>query len=127
MLQRMPRHNTATRSASHSAVTLWTLMAADLMAVIWMYTFGPWLDHSSRLTSTATLGGHHWIVLGAAAAGFLTLASLAMLTEGFTKSTTTLTMATNAACVVSVIALAGLVAFVLVALLSRVVFGKLRP
>lgn len=127
MLQHMPRQNTATRSATHSAVTLWILMAADLMAVIWMYTFGPWLDHSSRLTATATLGGHHWIVLAFAAAGFLTLASLAMLTEGFTKTSTRLTMAINGACVVSVIALAGLVAFVLVALLSRVVFGKLRP
>jgi hypothetical protein len=127
MLQRMPRHNTATRSASHSAVTLWTVMAADLMAVIWMYTFGSWLDHSSRLTATATLGGHHWVVLGFAAAGFLTLASLAILTDNFTKTTPRLTMAINAACVVSVIALAGLVAFVLVALLSRIVFGKLRP
>jgi hypothetical protein len=36
-------------------------------------------------------------------------------------------MATNVACVISVIALAGLIAFVLVALLSRVIFGKLRP
>ncbi|WP_344176361.1 hypothetical protein [Kribbella lupini] len=102
-------------------------MAADLMAVIWMYTFGPWLDQSSRLTATATLGGHHWIVLAFAATGFLMLAGLALLTEGFTKTTTKLTLATNAARVVSVVALAGLIAFVLVALLARVVFGKLRP
>jgi hypothetical protein len=122
MLQRRP-----TRSASYSAVSMWTLMAADLMAVIWMYTFGPWLDQSSRLTATATLGGHHWIVLGFAAAGFLMIAGLALLTEGFTKTTTKLTLATNAARVVSVVALAGLIAFVLVALLARVVFGKLRP
>ncbi|WP_143465949.1 hypothetical protein [Kribbella sp. ALI-6-A] len=127
MLQRMPRHNTATYIASRSVFGMWALMAADLMAVVWMHTFGPWLDQSSRLTATATLGGHHLVVLGFAAAGFLMLAALALLTEGFTKTTPKLTLATNAACVVSVVAVAGLIAFVLVALLSRLLFGKLRP
>jgi hypothetical protein len=102
-------------------------MAADLLAVIWMYTVGAWLDHTSRLTATATLGGNHWIVLGFAATGFLALASLSILTERFTKRTPRLTMAVDAACVVSFLALAGLLAWVLVALLSRLVFGKLRP
>ncbi|WP_133799921.1 hypothetical protein [Kribbella caucasensis] len=123
----MPRHNTATRSASRSAASMWSLMAADLMTVVWMYTFGQWLDHSSRFTATATLGGHHLVVLACAAAGFLMLAGLALLTEGFTKTTTKLTLATNVACIVSVLALAGLVALVLVALLGRLLFGKLRP
>jgi hypothetical protein len=106
---------------------MWTLMAADLMTVVWMYTFGSWLDHSSRFTATATLGGHHMVVLACAAAGFLILAALALLTEGFTRTTTKLTLATNVACIVSVLALAGLIALVLMALLGRLVFGKLRP
>ncbi|ADB29767.1 hypothetical protein Kfla_0646 [Kribbella flavida DSM 17836] len=127
MLQRLPRSSTTTRSTSRSGISMWALMAADLMTVVWMHTFGPWLDHSSRLTSTATLGGHHLIVLVFAAVGFTMLAGLALLSEGFTKSTPRLTLATNVACIVSVVALAGLVAFVLVALLSRLVFGKLRP
>lgn len=116
-----------TRSTSRSTTGMWVLMAADLMAVIWMHTFGPWLDHSSRLTSTATLGGHHLIVMVSAGIGFSMLAALAILTEGFTKSDARMAIATNVACVISVIALAGLIAFVLVALFSRVIFGKLRP
>lgn len=117
----------STRSTSRSATSMWVLMATDLMAVVWMHTFGPWLDHSSRLTSTATLGGHHLIVMVSAGIGFGMLAALAILTEGFTKSDAKLAMATNVACVISVIALAGLIALVLAALLSRVLFGKLRP
>ncbi|GAA0594319.1 hypothetical protein HPO96_06875 [Kribbella sandramycini] len=117
----------STRSTTRPATSLWFLMAADLMAVVWMHIFGPWLDHSSRFTSTATLGGHHLIVMIAAAIGFAMLAALAILTEGFTKATTKLTIATNVACVISVIALAGLIALILAALLSRLIFGKLRP
>ena len=117
----------STRNSSRSGTSMWVLMAADLMAVVWMHTFGPWLDQSSRVTSTATLGGHHLIVLVSAGIGFGMLAVLAILTEGFTKSEARLTVATNIACVISVIALAGLIAFVLMALLSRLVFGKLRP
>lgn len=127
MLQPRPRRNTALRNASRSTIGLWALMAADLMAVVWMQTFGPWLDHSSRFTATATLGGHHLVVLTFAALGFLMLAALALVTEGFTKTTPRLTLATNIACLASVIALAGLVALVVAALLSRLLFGKLRP
>jgi hypothetical protein len=112
-----PRHTTR----------LWVLMATDLMTAIWMYSFGPWLDETSRLTATTTLGGHHQIVLVIAAAGFVTLAVLALLTDGFTKTSRNLTLATNVACVLSVVALAGLIAFVIAALLSRLLFGRFRP
>jgi hypothetical protein len=66
-------------------------------------------------------------VLVIAAGGFAMLAVLAVLTDGFTKTTRNLTLATNIACVLSVVALAGLIAFILVALLSRLLFGRLRP
>jgi hypothetical protein len=115
------------RSSRHAATRLWVLMATDLMTVIWMDAAGPWLDRTSPLTATATLGGHHLVVLVIAAVGFVMLATLALLTEGFTKSSPRLTLATNVACIVSVVALTGLIALVLAALLSRLVFGRLRP
>ncbi|MFG1906421.1 hypothetical protein [Kribbella sp. NPDC048928] len=106
---------------------LWFLMSADLATVIWMYTLGPWLDHTSKFTATATLGGHHVILLVIAAVAFLSLATVAVLTDGFTTYDTRLSLAKNLACVISVIALTGLVALILGALLSRLLFGALRP
>ncbi len=118
----------ATRTrTTHSTTRLWLLMGADLVTVVWMHTFGTWLDQTSRLTSTATLGGHHVVVLVLAAIGFAMLTTLAILTDGFTTSDPRLKLATNIACVVSVIALAGLLAFILAMLLSRIVFGRFRP
>lgn len=125
MLQRSAR--TDTRINSVSANGMWVLMGADLATVFWMYAVGPWLDRTSRLTATATLGGHHLVVLVLAAIGFVTLATLALMTEGFMRFSPGLALAKNAACVISVVALAGLFAFILVALLSRLVFGRLRP
>ncbi|MFD7153962.1 hypothetical protein ACFV9C_05160 [Kribbella sp. NPDC059898] len=100
------------------------MMAADLAAVIWLYTFGAWLDHDSKLTATATLGGHHYIVLTAAATAFLILATVAILTDGFTRTTRPLTIAKTAACILS---LTGLAALLLAALIGRLLFGPLRP
>jgi hypothetical protein len=102
-------------------------MAADLATAIWMYTFGDWLDHASKLTATATLGGHHYIVLTAAAAAFLTLATVAILTDNFTNPTRATTIAQTAACLLSLTVLTGVVALLLTTLLSRLLFGPLRP
>ncbi|TCO13873.1 hypothetical protein EV652_12533 [Kribbella steppae] len=126
-VHRSGRVDAAMRTRSRSVLGLWVLMGADLAAVVWMYTFGSWLDHSSRLTATATLGGHHLVVLALAATGFALLATIALVSEGFTRWSPRLVLAKNAACVVSVMALAGLFAFILTALLSRVLFGRLRP
>ncbi|MGW7682142.1 hypothetical protein ACWGID_15460 [Kribbella sp. NPDC054772] len=102
-------------------------MAADLATVIWMYTLGAWLDHASKFTATATLGGHHYLVLAVAAVAFTTLATVAILSDGFTHMTPRLTVMKNLACVVSVVALTGLVALLLATLLSRLLFGAFRP
>ncbi|NIK54794.1 hypothetical protein [Kribbella shirazensis] len=110
-----------------SSFILWFVMAADLATVIWMYTFGEWLDHASKLTATATLGGHHYIVLTTAAIAFLTLATVAVLSDGFTTTTRPLTIAKTIACIISVIALTGLAALLLTTLLSRLLFAHLRP
>lgn len=113
--------------ARRPSFTLWFVMAADLAAVIWLYTFGDWLDHASKLTATATLGGHHYVVLAAAAIAFLTLATVAILSDGFTRTTRALTIAKTAACILSLTVLTGLAALLLAALISRLIFGPLRP
>ncbi|WP_405070767.1 hypothetical protein OG558_14700 [Kribbella sp. NBC_01510] len=115
------------RMASRPSMSLWFVMAADLATVIWMHTVGSWLDRTSKFTATATLGGHHIVVLVLAAIGFAILATLAILTDGFTRSTPRLSLARNVACIISVVALTGLLALILAGLLSRILFGRLRP
>ena len=116
-----------TRIASRPSVSLWFVMAADLATVVWMYTVGTWLDETSKFTATATLGGHHVVVLVLAAIGFAMLATLAILTDGFAHSTPRLSLARNVACIISVVALTGVVALILAGLVSRILFGRLRP
>jgi hypothetical protein len=128
MLQRSSRVLSGTRTTtSRASMRLWILMTADLATVVWMHAVGSWLDETSRLTATATLGGHHTVVMAFAGAGFAMLALLAVLTDGFTASNRRLALATSLACVISVVALAGVLTFVLVVLLARMVFGRLRP
>ncbi|MEV5961848.1 hypothetical protein AB0L70_08790 [Kribbella sp. NPDC051952] len=115
------------RIASRPATAMWFLMAADLATVVWMYTVGSWLDHTSKFTATATLGGHHIILLVIAAVAFATLATLAVLTDGFSQVTPRLALAKNLACILSVVALTGFIALILAGLVSRVLFGQLRP
>jgi hypothetical protein len=102
-------------------------MAADLATVVWMHTVGSWLDETSRITALATRGGHHLVVLALAAVGFGLLAVLALVTDGFTTSSPRTALVKNLACVISVVALAGLFAFLVTPLLSRLVLGRLRP
>ena len=115
------------RTDVRAAIVLWFLMAADLATVIWMYTLGEWLDHASKFTATATLGGHHYVVLATAAVAFTTLAAVAIVSDGFTKTTRPLAIARTAACVLSLTALTGLVALLLAALVARLLVGPLRP
>jgi len=113
--------------ASRSTTIYWFLMVSDLATAIWMYTVGSWLDSTSKFTATGTLGGHHVLLLIVALIGFLMLATLAVLTDNFTHSTPKLALARNVACIISIVALTGLIALILMALLSRVLFGPLRP
>jgi hypothetical protein len=113
--------------AARPSIVYWFLMVSDLATVIWMYTVGSWLDRTSRFTATGTLGGHHTILLIVALIGFLMLAVLAVLTDNFAYTTPKLALLRNIACIISVIALTGLLALILFSLLSRVVFGPLRP
>lgn len=113
--------------ASRPTTIYWFLMVSDLATAIWMYTVGSWLDTTSKFTATGTLGGHHVLLLIVALTGFLMLAALAVLTDNFTHSTPKLALARNIACIISIVALTGLLALILMALLSRLLFGPLRP
>ncbi len=113
--------------ASRPTTIYWFLMVSDLATAIWMYTVGSWLDTTSKFTATGTLGGHHILLLIVALTGFLMLAALAVLTDNFTHSTPKLALARNIACIISIVALTGLLALILMALLSRLLFGPLRP
>ena len=113
--------------AARPSFLYWFLMVSDLATAIWMYTVGSWLDSASKFTKTATLGGHHTILLLIALIGFLMLATLAGITDNFTRSTPKLALARNLACIISIIALTGLVALIVITLLSRLLFGPLRP
>jgi hypothetical protein len=88
--------------------TLWALTAADIMVVVWMTVMGEWLDSASPVTSVITLGGHHRVVFGIALAGFLLLAALAPLTQGFASASPWQLVLLPLAGVTSVVALAGL-------------------
>ncbi|MFC9687623.1 hypothetical protein ACFTSF_03720 [Kribbella sp. NPDC056951] len=115
------------QAVSRPSTMYWFLMVSDLATAIWMYTVGPWLDTTSKFTATGTLGGHHVLLMIVAIVGFLMLAALAVLTDNFTHSTRNLAIARNIACIISIVALTGLLALILMALLSRVLFGPLRP
>ena len=106
---------------------LWVVTTLDVMAASWMVTAGDWLDHQSRVSAVATLGGHHHVVLWLAVLAFAILAVLAPLTAGFAAVNRVQLVALTIAGVASVVALAGMlsvVAFVvslvfLVAILGR--------
>ena len=92
---------------SVTRAVLWTLCTLDVMVLVWMTTVGEWLDSASRVTSVMTLGGHHRIVLGIALAGFLLLAGLAPVTQGFTAASRRQSGAVAVAGLLSGVALAG--------------------
>jgi hypothetical protein len=102
---------------------LWLLMAGDVMVLVWMKIFGAWLDGFSQLTSVATLGGHHIVVMVLAALGFGILAVLAVPTAGFTMATPAQLVIVAVACIASIVALAGFVSFLIAAVFGRFVFG----
>ena len=104
------------------------LLWLDAAALAWMLALGEWLDGASMFTSTATLGGRHELVLGLAAAGFLMLAGLAIMTDGFSSASRVQVGFTVLAGLVSVAALAGALSALLLLATGAMVLGfVLRP
>lgn len=96
-------------------LALWALAVLDMMVVAWMLSAGDWLD---RAAPVATLGGHHLVVLWLAVAGFLLLGATAVLTGGFLEGRRELIPFVVLSALVSVVALAGMLAAVLFAVLA---------
>jgi hypothetical protein len=105
----------------------WTMAALDCMTIVWMLTAGTWLDKQHDLLSMVTWDGHHWILVAAAACSLVALAVIAPLTRGFSEGAPVLFAVVVGAGIVSIAAVAGLLALVLpvaalvfaVALLAR--------
>jgi hypothetical protein len=109
---------------------LWVVVVLDAMTVVGMMAFGEWFDITSPVTAVITLGGYHLVTLGLAAAGFLLLAGLAVVTRGFTLVGRIESALLPVAAVLSVVAMAGtlLVTIVVVGgLLLLALFFGARP
>jgi hypothetical protein len=86
----------------------WTALVLDVIVLGLMIRMGTELDTASSLLSMITLGGHHRIVAGLAAAGLLLLAVLAPWTQGFERADRVQLVLLPIAGVLSLTALAGL-------------------
>jgi hypothetical protein len=104
---------------------LWLLMAGDLAVVLWMQAVGEWLDRTSTVTAIATLGGHHVVVMVLAGSAFTMLAATATLTAGLTAMSRPESVLVALACVMSVVVLAGILSFLVVGVVLRLVGLKL--
>ena len=120
MPRKAPAGNLGLPIPPKARAVLWSLVVADVMAVAWMLSAGDWLDRYSAVTAVVTLGGHHFLVMWLAVAGFAMLGGLALLTGGFAVAGRGHVPLLVLAELVSIVALAGLLA---VLLLTVVVVG----
>ncbi len=91
---------------------LWILLWADVMAAVWMFSAGAWLD-AHQIAAVLTFGGHHLLVLFVAGLSFWALAVLAAFTGGFSTVTPLQSVLISIAAVTSLMALAGVVSVIL--------------
>ena len=103
---------------------LWIVAMLDMVAVAWMIAAGNWFDQTSPLTSVVTLGGHHKLVLILAIVGFVMLAGLALLTDGFTSANKPELALIILACVISVVALAGALSAIVLLAIAALLLGS---
>ena len=103
---------------------LWIVAVLDMMAIAWMISAGDWLDQQTfGFAEVITLGGRHRLVLILAAVGFLMLAGLAVLTEGFTSAGRLQLALLTIAGTISVVALAGALSAILLLVLAALLLG----
>ena len=103
---RQARQPTKITLSERTARCLWVVAVLDMMAVAWMIAAGDWLDQrTSGFAEVITLGGHHLLVLILAAVGFVMLAGLAVLTDGFTSAGRLEIALLTIACTISVLSL----------------------
>jgi hypothetical protein len=124
MLRPQPEHRPV-RLSKRTGRRLWIAAALDMVAIAWMIAIGSWLDHTSKITAVITLGGHHVLVMIIALAGFLMLASGAVLTNGFRYANRLQLTLITAGCVISIAALAGALSALLLLILAALLLGFL--
>lgn len=106
---------------------LGVLVLADVGVVAWMVAAGEWFDATSALTRVVTLGGHHLLVLWLAVTGFVLLGVAAAVTGGIVEADRWRTGLIAVACLVSAVALGGLLsvaALTLCVVLAVAVLGR---
>jgi hypothetical protein len=118
----------ATTLSRRAGRWLWVVAALTLMTSIWMFAAGQWIDEECPgPCRVATLGGHHELVLALSATSAVALTVLAVLTLGFTRATPLQVSALALAGMTSLLALAGVLSFVLfVALIILAISGLAR-
>jgi hypothetical protein len=110
--------------SDRAARYLWVVAVLDMMVVAWMISAGDWLDQqTSGFADVFTLGGHHRLVMILAAFGFVMLAGLAVLTDGFTTASRLEIALITIACAVSVVALAGALSAILLVGVAALLLG----
>ena len=110
--------------SERTARCLWIVAVLDMMAIAWMISAGDWLDQQTfGFAEVITLGGRHRLVLILAAVGFLMLAGLAVLTEGFTSAGRLQLALLTIAGTISVVALAGALSAILLLVLAALLLG----
>ena len=121
-----PAQNRATKVtlSERAGRWLWIVAVLDMMAVAWMIAAGDWLDRkTSGFAQVITLGSRHWLVLILAAMGFVMLAGLAVLTDGFTSAGRLEIGLITIACAISVVALAGALSAILLLVVAALLLG----
>ena len=124
MLRQAPQRPAKAMLSERTARVLWVVAVLDMMAVAWMISAGDWLDQkTSGFAEVIMLGGHHRLVLILAAVGFVMLAGLAVLTEGFTSASRLEIALLTIACTISVVALAGALSAILLVVVAALLVG----
>jgi lysylphosphatidylglycerol synthetase-like protein (DUF2156 family) len=119
---RSPREVRVSRWATRWA---WIITVLDGMTIAWMLTVGSWLDKQHNLLAMATWDGHHQAIVIGVSCALAVLAVIAPLTRGFSAGSSVLFAVVVAACLVSIVAMAGLLALALpaVALVLALALG----
>jgi len=102
---------------------LWMLLVTDVVALPWILTFGIWFDETSKLSSVATLSGHHRVVLALVIAGLVMLTGLAFWTDWFTETYRLDRGLIIVASVISILGVAGVLSVVILVVVVALLFG----
>jgi lysylphosphatidylglycerol synthetase-like protein (DUF2156 family) len=122
-----PRPPQVVRVSRWATRWTWIITVLDGVTIAWMLTVGPWLDRQHNLLAMVTWDGHHQAIVIGTACALGVLAVSAPLTRGFSAGSPVLFAVVVVACLVSIVAMAGLLALALpaAALVLCLALGRL--